>query len=210
MTVDLSIYLVTDTALCGAVGVPATVEAALAGGVTLVQVRDTDASDEQFLALSRQVVDVCRGTGVPVLLNDRVHLVGAAGADGAHVGQTDMPIAQAREILGADAVLGLSAATLQEFETALSAGVRLDYVGIGPVYSQQTKLDAGAALGLERLAELVAMCPWPAVAIGGVKAENLAAVKDTGVAGASVVSAVCGRPDPRAAAAELARIWREA
>lgn len=210
MTVDLSIYLVTDTALCGALGVPATVEAALAGGVTVVQVRDPDASDEQFLALSRQVVAVCRGTGVPVLLNDRVHLVADAGADGAHVGQADMPIAQAREILGGKAILGLSAATPGEFETARAAGARLDYVGIGPVFSQQTKLDAGAALGLDLLADLVAVCPWPAVAIGGVKAENLAALRATGVAGASVVSAICGRPDPEAAAAELARIWRYA
>lgn len=209
MTLDLSIYLVTDTGMCGEFGVPATVREAVAGGVTLVQVRDPDASDAQFLDLSKAVVAVCRGTGVPVLLNDRVHLVAAAGADGAHVGQGDMPVAEARALLGDDAILGLTADTPAEFEAALATGVRIDYVGIGPVYSQQTKLDIRGAFGPDHLAQLVALCPWPAVAIGGVKAENLAAVKATGVAGGSVVSAICGQPDPRAAAAELAAIWRQ-
>lgn len=210
MTLDLSVYLVTDTAMCGEFGVPATVRAAIAGGVTLVQVRDPDAGDDEFLTLARQVVAVCRGTGVPVLLNDRVHLVAPAGADGAHVGQSDMPIDQARHLLGDKAILGLSAADPAEFAAAQATGARLDYVGIGPVFAQQTKLDAGAALGLTRLAELAAACPWPAVAIGGIKADNLAAVKAAGLAGGSVVSAICGQPDPQAAAAELARIWRQA
>lgn len=207
---DLSVYLVTDTVQCGDHGVPRTVREAVEGGVTIVQVRDPDASDDDFLALSRQVVAAIRGSGVPVVLNDRVHLVAAAGADGAHVGQSDLPVDEARRILGPDAVLGLSASEPEEFAAAQALNARLDYIGIGPVFPQRTKLDIGAALGIDGLARRVSACPWPAVAIGGVKASNLAAVKSTGVAGGCVVSAVCGTPDPVAAARELVSVWRSA
>ncbi|WP_028707766.1 thiamine phosphate synthase [Propionicicella superfundia] len=207
MTLDLSVYLITDTGLCGGYGVARTVRDAIGAGATFVQVRDPHATDDEFLALAVQVVAAARGTGVPVVLNDRVHLVAAAGADGAHVGQGDMPIAQARELLGPDAILGLSASEPAEFAAARATGARLDYVGIGPVFDQSTKPDAGAALGLAGLAERVAACPWPAVAIGGIGPSNIAAVRDTGVAGASVVSAICGQPDPAAATASLVREW---
>lgn len=207
MTVDLSLYLVTDTVLCGQYGVVRTVQDAVRAGATFVQVRDPHASDDDFLALARDVVAAVRGTGVPVVLNDRVHLVAAAGADGAHVGQSDLSIESARELLGPDAILGLSASELDEFAAAEATGVRLDYVGIGPVFDQATKPDAGAALGLDGLADRVAACPWPAVAIGGIGVATIAAVRATGVVGACVVSAICGAPDPAAAAAALREEW---
>lgn len=206
--IDLSIYLITDTELCADYGVVRTVLDAIGAGATLVQVRDPHASDDDFVALARQVVSAARGTGVPVVLNDRVHLVAASGADGAHVGQGDLPIAEARALLGPDAILGLSASELTEFAAAQATGATLDYIGIGPVFEQQTKLDAGAAVGIDGLAKRVAACPWPSVAIGGIKAENLVAIRDTGVGGASVISAICGQPDPAAATRSLVELWR--
>src|SRR5664280_3490014 len=109
---DLSLYLVTDTVMCHQFGLAATVSAAVGAGVSVVQLRDVDASDEELVALGREVITVLTGTGVPLIVDDRVHLVGAIGAAGAHVGQSDLPVAQARALLGPAAYLGLAVPTL--------------------------------------------------------------------------------------------------
>ncbi|NLA28394.1 MAG: thiamine phosphate synthase, partial [Propionibacterium sp.] len=152
-SLDLSIYLVTDTVLCGALGVTQTVRQAIRAGVTVVQVRDPDASDETFLALAKEVVEAVRGTGVPVLLNDRVHLVAAAGADGAHVGQSDMSVAQARAILGPDAILGLSVENGDQLDWAVANlnPDEVDYLGLGPVRPTSSKPNHAPATGLRYL-----------------------------------------------------------
>ena len=109
---DLSVYLVTDTAQCGGPDeVVETVRRAIAGGVTLVQFRDHDLPDDEFVTLGRRVREICVSGGVPLIIDDRVHLVTEIGADGAHVGQSDMPVDQARAILGDDLLIGLSAQT---------------------------------------------------------------------------------------------------
>ncbi len=211
-SLDLSIYLVTDTVLCGALGVTQTVRQAIRAGVTVVQVRDPDASDETFLALAKEVVEAVRGTGVPVLLNDRVHLVAAAGADGAHVGQSDMSVAQARAILGPDAILGLSVENRDQLDWAL-ANVKpdeIDYLGLGPLRPTASKPNHAPATGLPYLRDLAARSPWPSVAIGGVKAADTAAVRWSGFAGVSVISAICGQPDVDAATHELVAAWQSA
>lgn len=209
---DLSIYLVTDTAQCGSLGVAETVRQAIAAGATLVQVRDPDASDDEFLTLARQVVEVARGTGVPVLLDDRVHLVGPAGADGAHVGQHDMPVAQAREILGPDAILGLTVETVVQLEWAIANIPRdaMDYIGLGPVRPTASKPGHVPATGMRKLIPLADRSPWPSVVIGGVKAADTAAVRRSGFAGVSVISAICGQPDAGAATRELVDAWTAA
>jgi thiamine-phosphate pyrophosphorylase len=115
---DLSLYLVTDTILCGQFGVAATVSAAVGAGVTLVQLRDIDAADDEFVALGREVKAILRGTGVPLIVNDRAHLVAAIGADGVHVGQSDLEIAQARALVGPTAYMGLSVQTLEHVMVA--------------------------------------------------------------------------------------------
>lgn len=206
---DLSVYLVTDTVQCGALGVAETVRQAVQAGATLVQVRDPDADDDAFLAMARDVVETVRGTGVPVLLDDRVHLVAAAGADGAHVGQSDMPVAQARAILGPDPILGLSVETGEQLDWAVAHLGRgdIDYLGLGPVRPTASKPNHAPATGLRYLSGLAARSPWPCVAIGGVKAADTAAVRRSGFAGVSVISAICGQPDVRAATRELANAW---
>ena len=204
---DLSLYLVTDTTMCGEFGVTATVSAAVAAGVTVVQLRDPLAGDDELVALGRSLREALAGTGVPLVLNDRVHLVEAVGADGAHVGQTDLSVLDARAQLGDAAYLGLSVQTLDHVRAAASLPPgTVDYLGAGPVWAQRTKPDAWAPSGPERLGELVRASPVPVVAIGGVTAELLPAVRSAGAAGAAVVSAICGRPDGPAVAAATRRL----
>ena len=205
---DLSLYLVTDTALCGELGVAATVAAAVAAGVSAVQLRDPEASDEDFVATGRAVAQVLKGTGVPLIVNDRVHLAAALGAAGAHVGQGDLDPRAARTMLGPDALLGLSVQTVQHVTAARDLGPGIiDYLGVGPVWPQATKPDAAEPAGLRRLREIVDASPWPCVAIGGVDANRAPSVRATGAAGIAVVSAICGQPDVALASRALRQAW---
>jgi len=205
---DLSIYLVTDTAMCGQFGVAATVSAAVSAGVSLVQLRDEDATDDELVGLGRELLAVLLGTGVPLIVNNRVHLVEAMHAQGGHVGQCDLDIGQARALLGPVAYLGLSAQTAEHVAAAREHGEEtLDYLGVGPVWGTVTKLDAAAPGGVQRLHQLAAASPWPCVAIGGINLERLPEVRRSGVAGAAVVSAICGQPDVAAATSALRAAW---
>lgn len=205
---DLSLYLVTDTVMCGQFGVVATVSAAVGAGVTVVQLRDVDATDDEFVSLGRQVMAVLKGTDVALIVNDRIHLVDSIGADGAHVGQSDLGIWQARALLGPAAYLGLSAQTLEHVAAARElADGTLDYLGVGPVWGTATKLDAAPPGGLQTLHQITLVSPWPCVAIGGVNLERLPQVRRAGAAGAAVVSAICGQPDVVAATHELRVAW---
>ena len=205
---DLSLYLVTDTILCGQFGVAATVSTAVGAGATVVQLRDVDATDDELVALGREVRAVLRGTGVPLIVNDRAHLVDAIGADGVHVGQSDLEIAQARALVGPTAYLGLSVQTLEHviFAGGHAAGT-LDYLGVGPVWGTATKLDAAAPGGLDVLNQITSASPWPCVAIGGITPERLAMVRGAGAVGVAVVSAICGQPDVAAATRTLRTGW---
>jgi thiamine-phosphate pyrophosphorylase len=205
---DLSLYLVTDTALCGQLGVTATVSAAVGAGVTVVQLRDVDATDDELVALGRDILAVLRGTGVPLIVNDRAHLAEAIGAQGAHVGQSDIGADQVRAILGPAAYLGLSVQTLEHVAAACQhAAGTLDYLGVGPVWGTATKLDAAAPGGLERLGQITSASPWPCVAIGGITTERLPLVRRSGAEGVAVVSAICGQPDVAGATRTLRGLW---
>ncbi|WP_130865138.1 thiamine phosphate synthase [Acidipropionibacterium timonense] len=208
---DLSVYLVTDTGQCGGPdAVVETVRRAAGAGVTLVQLRDHDLSDEDFVTLGRRLVEVLAGTGVPLLVDDRVHLVAPIGAQGAHVGQSDLGIVEARAVLGPDAVLGLSAQSPEHVAAALAAGPDVvDYLGVGALHETGTKPEAGD-LGLARVAEVTAVSPWPVCAIGGVKAVDADDLVRVGCDGMSVVSAICGQPDVAAATRELVEAWDRA
>jgi thiamine-phosphate pyrophosphorylase len=202
---DLSLYLVTDTKLCGGgQGVVDTVRAAVTGGVTAVQLRDPEAKVRDLVALGRHLRETLAGTGVPLIVNDRADVAVAVGADGVHVGQDDLPAEAARALLGPDALVGLSIQRLDQLAVvgALPAGV-VDYLGAGPVLPQRTKRDAAPPMGLAALAEVVGEVSLPVVAIGGINAGNAGAVRATGVDGIAVVSAICGTPDPAAAARAL-------
>lgn len=205
---DLSLYLVTDTRLCAAIGVPATVAAAVAAGVTIVQVRDPRADDAELVALGRAVRAELAGTGVPLVVNDRWHLVEAIGADGAHIGQRDDDPRTVRAALGPDAILGLSAQEPAHVAAACALGDDvIDHLGVGPVWDQWTKPDAAPRIGVEGFWAVAQASPWPCVAIGGVHAAGVPALRAAGAAGVAVVSAICGAPDVGAATRQLRAAW---
>ena len=201
-TFDLSLYLVLDPDLCGgAEDMLRTTEEALEGGVTIVQLRAPTWKKRALAACARDLLEMLRPRGLPLVINDHADVAAAVGADGLHVGQDDLSSADARRIIGPDMILGLSAGNVDEVRGVDPALV--DYLGIGPVWATATKKDAGAAVGLEGLASLSAASQLPVVAIGGIGASNAADVMRTGVDGIAVVSAICGQASPRTAAENL-------
>jgi thiamine-phosphate pyrophosphorylase len=205
---DLSVYLVTDRGLSGPRGIDAVVRAAVAGGATVVQLRDPEAKTAALLERARALVALLRPAGIPLIINDRVDVALVAGADGVHVGQLDMPVADARALLGPERILGLSISTLAQLDRAQLEYV--DYLGVGPIFATQTKPDASAPIGASGLAAIVARSNLPIVAIGGLNASNAAEAVGAGAQGVAVVSAICAAPDPQAATRELAAVVRAA
>jgi thiamine-phosphate pyrophosphorylase len=202
---DPTLYLVTDTELCRPRRVGDVVRAAVAGGVTAVQVRDKLASRRELLALTREVqAAVADVPAVRVLVNDAVDVALIAGADGVHVGQDDLPASEVRALIGPDRLLGLSVGDAGDLDAALAlpAGT-LDVVGLSPVWGTPTKPDAGPGLGLAGVRALAAAARahgLAAVAIGGIDATRAADVAACGVDGICVVSDICAADDPEASA----------
>ncbi|MBH0128759.1 thiamine phosphate synthase [Salinibacterium sp. NK8237] len=210
---DLSTYLVTDSAQAKAAGhdLVDLVYEAVAGGVTIVQLREKDLPARDFLDLVLRV-STAVALKVPVLVNDRVDVYLAAREMGArvagvHVGQGDLPAASVRALVGPGAIVGLSASTDDQLYDASVGSAGVDYVGIGALHPTTTKKDAPDALGHDRMAELIAASKRPTVAIGGVGPDDLALLRAGGADGAAVVSAICGAADPREAARALAAAW---
>lgn len=198
MSLDLSLYLVTDSRLCARYGLVETVVAAVRGGVTIVQLRDKQASDGELIDQARQLKTALAGSGVPLIINDRLAVAIESGADGLHLGQGDGDVAAARAALGERAILGLSVQNHAQLARLDSS--QLDYLGLGPVFATSTKHDHAQPLGFDGLASLVAASPLPAVAIGGLEPRHVEKIRAAGAKGPAVVSAICGQADPEAAA----------
>lgn len=192
----LTLMAITDGLHDGIDGLVGRVCAAVRGGATCVQLRLKHADARTLVEVGRTLV---RLAGAPVLVNDRLDVALACGAAGAHLGADDLPPAAARRIVPAGFVIGTSVGDLSEVENALVA----DYVGVGPVYATVSKLDAGEAIGIERFAELARLAGRPAVAIGGISADNAAATLAAGAAGVAVIRSVMSASSPEAAAREL-------
>lgn len=199
---DLSLYLVLDPGLCRLHSMVETTRLAVAGGATMVQLRDKEAGTAGLIAVGRALMDVLAGTGVPLIVNDGVEAAATIGAHGVHVGQEDMPAAEARRRIGPDMILGVSAET-EAVVRAIDTTV-VDYLGIGPVFATPTKPGRKPPIGFEGLAHLAGLSPVPTVAIGGLKAEHVRSLFSAGVDGMAVVSAICGQTAPDIAARELA------
>lgn len=200
---DLRLMLVTDPALMAGRGVIETALAAVAGGATIVQLRDKDADDMTLTAIAAGLVALLTPLRVPLIVNDRPQVAKAAGAAGVHIGQSDGSAAAARALLGPDAIVGLSVTKAAEVATVDAAIV--DYVGLGPVFASATKPDAAAALGLDTMRSIGATLPVPFVAIGGIDVANTSAIVRAGATGVAVVSAIAMADDPAAAAAAIRR-----
>lgn len=175
--------------------------AALDGGATVIQLRDKMASTRELVAEGLALRQLAHKCGALLIVNDRVDVALAVDADGAHVGQDDMPAALARRLLGPERILGVSAGTLAEAEAAITDGA--DYLGVGPIYPTRGKADAGAPTGTALLRDILARSTIPQVAIGGITAENAGEVIRAGALGIAVITAVVNAEDVAAAAREL-------
>ncbi len=198
--VDLGLYLIADQTAAGGRSLPEAVAAAIAGGVTVVQLRAKGAGGREFFELAQAVHAVTSAHGVPLIVNDRLDIMLAVGAEGVHLGATDLPVAVARR-LAPECLIGATAKSVEQIREAWVAGA--DYVGVGPVFASPTKPEAGVILGPAGLRRLIADAPLPCVAIGGLTHANVGQLADAGVAGVCVVSAILAQPDIGLAAAVL-------
>lgn len=203
---QLRLYAVTDRAWTGRQTLLEQLEDALKGGVTLVQLREKDLPQEDFLTEALAAKELCRRYGVPLLINDNVDLALQCGADGVHVGAEDMPVAEIRRLAGPGFIIGATAKTIPQAQAAQADGA--DYIGVGAVFPSPTKPNA-VGITREELAAICASVTIPAVAIGGITRENLPQLAGCGAVGAAVVSALFGAPDVRAAAEELSRLTQQ-
>lgn len=206
--VDLSIYIITDRSAGRRRSHEEVATAAIAGGATVVQLREKTLSTRQFLEVAVRTHDATRRAGIPLIINDRVDVALAVDADGVHVGPDDMPVSVARRLLGPDRIIGASAGTVAEAVEAERDGA--DYLGVGSVFATPSKADAGAPIGTRTVQAIVQAVRIPVVGIGGITPDNAAAVINAGAVGVAVISAVANADDIRAAVRHLVEVVRAA
>lgn len=197
---QLRLYAVTDSRHLQERTLLETVSAALDGGATFVQLRDKDCSPAELLAEARALAALCHTRGVPFVVDDDVEVALASGADGVHVGQSDMAARRARALLGPDKILGVSAHNAAEALAAQADGA--DYLGCGAAFVTGTKLDAHPVTA-ETMTAVTHAVTIPVVAIGGIDAGNILQLQGRGLAGVAVVSAIFSARDPAQASREL-------
>lgn len=196
----MRLYAVTDRSWLNGQTLYEQVEQALKGGVTLVQLREKGLGAEQFLQEARQIQQLCHRFGVPLIINDSIEVALAVDADGVHLGQDDANAAQARQLLGKDKIIGVSAHNVQEALQAVQDGA--DYLGSGAVFGSGTKTNV-STLPMQTLREICSAVPIPVVAIGGITEQNIQQLSGSGIAGAAVVSAIFAQKNIEEAAIRL-------
>jgi thiamine-phosphate pyrophosphorylase len=205
MKLDLRVYVITTSLLRLGRDHVAITEAAVRGGANVVQFRDKAMSNEEFAATAERLLQITRPAGVPLIINDRVEIAVAIGAEGVHVGRQDAQVRDVRLSVPANMIVGGSATNLVEALEVSEAGA--DYLGVGPVFPTGSKADATPPIGLEELAKICRAVRRPVVAIGGITRLNLKQVIEAGAAGAAVIAAVAEAPDMIAATAQLHSVW---
>lgn len=198
--IDYSLYLVTDRAILNNRDLLQSIEAAILGGVSIVQLREKSISTLNFYDIATKVKKITDQYNIPLIINDRLDIALSINAAGVHLGQNDLPPAIARKLLKPDQILGVSATNMDEAIQAQQAGV--DYLGIGAIFPTDTKKDA-AYVTLKELEQIKQKVSLPIVAIGGINEENIQLVKDQGVDGFAVVSAIFAKDDIKKAAENL-------
>ena len=206
--IDYSLYLVTDRDLARGRSTFEIVKAAVDGGVTVVQLREKHCSTREFIEQALAIKNFLKARKVPLIINDRLDVAQAVKADGVHLGQTDMPLEMAKDILGDSMLIGISAESLEDAIAAEKGGA--DYLGVSPIYTTSTKTDTAPPLGLAGLREIRKAVSLPLVGIGGLNKENSAEAIRSGADGVAVVSAIVAADDPKAAAIELKQVITEA
>ena len=197
---QLKLYAVTDRSWLGSETLYEQVEKALKGGVTLVQLREKTLDEAAFEKEGQELLELCHHYNVPLIINDTVELAKKIHADGVHIGQSDMEIKNARELLGADKIIGVTAKTIEQAKAAEAAGA--DYLGSGAVFGTSTKADA-KPMELDLFQEICESVTIPVVAIGGINADNVLRLKGRKMAGAAVVSGIFACEDIEKGTREL-------
>lgn len=205
--IDYTLYLCTDRQLMTTETIEESVELAVKGGVSVVQLREKECTSREFFEMAKAVKTITDAYEVPLIINDRIDIALAVGADGVHLGQQDVPVWAARDLLGADKIVGATANTIELAVEAWQDGA--DYLGVGDIFGTTTKSDT-RHITLDELKAIRDSVQIPVVAIGGVNEENIALLKPAGVDGAAVISAVVGQKDITAAAERLISNFREA
>lgn len=203
---DLLLYAVTDRSWLGEETLYSQVEKSLKGGATFMQLREKDLDEERFCQEAVELKELCARYHVPFVINDNVDIALRMDADGVHVGQSDMEAGDVRAKLGPDKIIGVSCKTVEEALRAQAHGA--DYLGVGAVFPTGTKADA-SEVSFETLREICQAVEIPVVAIGGVNARNTPRLKDSGIVGIAVVSAIFAQPEIEKATAELLEITRK-
>ena len=194
------LYLVTDDQQDLAT-LKRVVSKAVEGGVTMVQVREKHGDVRAFIERALAVKEILKGSGVPLIINDRVDVALAVDADGVHLGQSDMPVKVARQLIGPDKILGLSIETQEQLAEADS--LPIDYIGLSAIFATPTKTNTKYHWGIDGLKSALKVTSLPIVAIGGIHEGNIPELCSTGVHGLALVSAICSADDPKASAARL-------
>lgn len=197
---DYSLYVCTDRDIMTTDTLEEAVELAIKGGATIIQLREKDCTSREFYELALSIKDITDAYEVPLIINDRLDIALAVHADGVHLGQSDIPVQVARNVMGPNCIVGATANTLEKAKEAWQSGA--DYLGVGDVFGSATKNDT-KPVELKELKKICDTVKIPVVAIGGISKKNIHLLKDTGVAGVAVISAVLGQTDITAAAEEL-------
>ena len=202
--IDWDVYLVTQASLSAGRTTDDIVADAIDGGVGVVQLREKDRTARERYELGRELRELTREAGVTFVVNDRVDIAQALDADGVHLGDDDLPVSVARDLLGDDALIGRSVSTVEDAEAAAAAGA--DYLGVGAVFPTGSKDDIDDdeyAVGTDRVAAIAEAVDIPSVGIGGVTAENATEVVEAGADGVAVITAITKADDPAAATEAL-------
>jgi len=201
MPINMDLYLVTDRDLSKGRSLEWVVEKAAKGGVTVVQLREKNIETKEFIEEAKRIQKILEPYKIPLIINDRVDVAMAIGADGVHLGQNDMPYTMARKILGDKAIIGLSVESIEQAEEANQFDV--DYIAISPVFTTPTKEELTQELGISGVQKITGLTKHPSVGIGSIKPHNAESIIKAGADGIAVVSAICSAENPEEAASEL-------
>ncbi len=202
--VDYSLYLVTDRERMSSATLESAVSDAIKGGCTIIQLREKTAASNEFYEIALKVKQVTDALHVPLIINDRVDIALAVDAAGVHVGQSDIPAASVRKLIGPDKILGVSASHLEEALQAVACGA--DYIGVGAMFATDTKTDVDFTT-MDELAQIRSAVALPIVVIGGISKETISAFHGSCIDGVAVVSAILSQPDIVAASKELKALF---
>ena len=204
--IDTTMYFITDSTFCGEEEFLRRVEDALRGGITLLQIREKNKTTREYIDLAEKVHALTVKYNVPLIIDDRIDVAMAVGAEGVHLGQSDMPVATARRILGDDIIIGATTKTVPQALEAYEQGA--DYLGVGAIYPTTTKVKT-VLTSVETLADICHAVPIPVNAIGGLNKDNIDVLKDADIAGICVVSAIMKADSPYDATIELIEAAKE-